>query len=315
MNITLNDDEYIFCKHLADLRTQLQNSGNDPSLRYTTPTLDRGANNIIGQVAEYAVLKYLYGENIPFSAVCFAITYVYGSTGVLPPLADFILVGGKSLDIKTDRYPIGRLGALIPVEKLKDIHLTDYTIWVEFNESNNNKTVKLHGWNTIDDIIGFRNLPDAVEPNGKAMKKPCKRIKSEHWREMSSFAETIRTNLDYRLPKYRISTDVVSFLPPTNEKMNQSSEFLLGQDNNWVSGVVSRYLNSERPIKLTIIPFKNNKKNGISVTCELLDNGVFAAHAYTLLDGIHDARLFYSVITSAIENWLNYMDNFYKETK
>ena len=96
MDITLTDDEYNFCEHLANLRTRLQKSGNDPSLRYTTPALDRGANNIIGQVAEYAVLKYLYRENIPFSALCFAITYVSGSTGVLPPLADFILVDGKS---------------------------------------------------------------------------------------------------------------------------------------------------------------------------------------------------------------------------
>lgn len=312
MNITLNDDEYNFCKHLADLRTRLQNSGNDPSLCYTTPTLDRGANNIIGQVAEYAVLKYLYGENIPFSAVCFAITFVSGKIGVLPPLADFILVDGKSVDIKTDRYPIGRLGALLPVEKLNDIHLTDYTIWVEFNESNNNKTIKLHGWNTIDDIIGFRNLPDAVEPNGNAMKKRCKRIKPEYWREMSSFSKAMKLNFADNVSKYRISTDIASFSSPMNEKLLQSSEFLKGKDNNWISAIVSRYLNSERPIKLTIIPFKNNKKSGISVTCELLDNSVFAAHAYTLIDGIRDTRLFYFVITSAIENWLNYIDNFYK---
>lgn len=36
MDITLTDDEYNFCEHLADLRTRLQHSGNDPSLRYTT---------------------------------------------------------------------------------------------------------------------------------------------------------------------------------------------------------------------------------------------------------------------------------------
>lgn len=181
--VTLNEQEMEYCKFTGELRYELQQNG-DPSMSYTTYAEMRSENNIIGQMAEFAFLRLLQMKQIPFSGVCFTITNIEQRRGVLPPLRDFVFEDGTTADIKTDRHPIERYGAVIPVEKLNDIHIADVTIWAQCIKGS--PSITFHGWNSREEIAGLRNRPNATRPSGGSMPKPCKRMESHEWRTMES---------------------------------------------------------------------------------------------------------------------------------
>lgn len=186
--VKLNDEEIRHCELTASIRSELLQDG-DPSMTYTTYEDQRAGNNIIGQKAELAFLRVLQSERIAFSAICFALTYVVDNTGVTAPLQDFIISSGATIDIKADRYPINRYGAIVPNEKLLDTHIAQITIWAECSQDS--AIVTFHGWNNRDELKALLQEPNAVQPDGSPMPKPCKRILSNKWRKMNDLITAI----------------------------------------------------------------------------------------------------------------------------
>lgn len=304
IEIKLTEEEYAFCEHSANLRSALIKPGDDPSLDLTTYPDERGNNNIMGQVAEYATLKLLQKRKIAFSGVCFTITFINKGKGVLPPLFDFLLPDGQSIDVKADRYDITRYGAVIPNEKLIDIHLADYTLWLEFNEKDTSRTVKFHGWNTREDLMPLRNEPDATTPGRHPMPKPCKRVPKKLWREMEGFltstASITATN------KNRISIDRLPH--PAGSSVN---DFVLeeildgGKDAQWSKPITKAFLESTTAVKITVDPYRlKNGKIALTVVCQHLMNPYITARAMTLLDGADSTRAFHLTIIEAMRQWL-----------
>ena len=112
-------------------------------------------------------------------------------SNLLPPLADFITNNGLTIDVKSDRNDIRKLGPIVPNEKLNGIHLCDITFWLECNV-NNLQQIKIHGWSNRQDLINLRSQPDVTQPNGMPMKKPCKRILPSQMRSIDSFIDGLR---------------------------------------------------------------------------------------------------------------------------
>lgn len=203
--IRLTEDELEFCKKFVALQNSLF-SPNNISLQYTTYPDKRDDNNLIGLVSEFAFLKFLKHHQIPFIGSCFSLIYNHNSN-LLPPLADFISINGLTIDIKSDRYDISKLGAVVPNEKLNDVHIADLTFWLECNEKNLPQ-VRIHAWNNRQDLINLRNQPNAVMPNGNPMPKPCKRILRNQMRELDVFLQTIQNKQRvgiYQIAPVRIS--------------------------------------------------------------------------------------------------------------
>lgn len=203
--IDLTEEELRFCQDFVALQNSLFNSSNI-SLRYTTYPEQRESNNLIGLISEFAFLKFLKDHQIPFIGSCFSLIYNHNSN-LLPPLADFITINGLTIDIKSDRYNISQLGAIVPNEKLNDVHIADLTFWLECSE-NNLQQVKIHAWSNKQDLINLINQPNAVMPNGKPMPKPCKRILRNQMRELDVFLQTIQNKQQigmYQVAPVRIS--------------------------------------------------------------------------------------------------------------
>lgn len=190
LTITLTNEEYNFCKNFVDFQNKLLTADNI-SLGYTTYRDKRQDNNLIGFISEFAFHKFLVSNNIPFIANCFALIS-NANSNLLPPLADFITTNGLTIDVKSDRYDIEKLGAIVPNEKLIDVHLADLTFWLECNE-NNLLQVKLHGWNNRLDLINLRNQPNATRPNGQPMPKPCKRLLSNQINDLDIFIQGMKS--------------------------------------------------------------------------------------------------------------------------
>lgn len=208
IKINITDVEFKFCKYLAEIRTTLQNDGGDPSIGYTTYANKREENNLMGQVSEFAVLKFLSENKIAFSGTSFIITYFSNGNGVLPPLSDFVLFNGETIDIKSDRYNIGKLGAVVPTEKLSDIHIADYTFWLEYDENNDNQSVKIHGWNNKKELIDLLEDSDATRPDGSKMPKSCKRMSADSFRRIESFmghVASLKSDGKYQIKAERVS--------------------------------------------------------------------------------------------------------------
>lgn len=186
--IFLTEAELQFCKYFVLLQNSLFHSDNI-SLQYTTYPEHREGNNLIGLVSEFAFLKFLKNHKIPFIGCCFSLISNHHSN-ILPPLADFIFVNGLTIDVKSDRYDIENLGAIVPNEKLNDVHIADLTFWLECNESNLQQ-VKIHAWSNRQDLISLRKQPNAVRPNGHLMPKACKRMLRNQMRELDLFIKTI----------------------------------------------------------------------------------------------------------------------------
>lgn len=189
VEVTLDDDELQHCEFTGNLRSELLQDG-DPSVKYTTHEDQRADNNIMGQKAELAFLRVLQSERIPFSAICFTLTYVVENVGVIAPLQDFALASGATIDIKSDRYQIQRLGAIVPNEKLQDPHIARITVWAECPQGSS--VVTFHGWNNRRDMEELRNQPNAVQPNNEPMPKPCKRVTSDQWQSMAQLIDAMR---------------------------------------------------------------------------------------------------------------------------
>ena len=186
--VKLNDEEIRHCELTGSFRSELLQDG-DPSMGYTTYEDQRAANNIIGQKAELAFLRVLQSERIAFSAICFTLTYLVDNRGVTAPLQDFIISSGATIDIKADRYPIDKYGAVVPNEKLLDTHIAQITIWAECSQDS--AVVTFHGWNNRDELKALLQEPNAVQPNGNPMPKPCKRMLSNKWRKMNDLITAI----------------------------------------------------------------------------------------------------------------------------
>ncbi len=167
--VGLDGEEIRHCEFTGNLRSELLRDG-DPSMAYTTYEDQRTDNNIMGQKAELAFLRVLQSERIPFSAICFTLTYVVDNTGVTASLQDFAMSSGATIDIKADRYPIDRYGAVVPNEKLLEPHIARVTIWAECPQDS--VVVTFHGWNNRAELEALLHEPDAVRPDGRSMPKP-----------------------------------------------------------------------------------------------------------------------------------------------
>ena len=209
VDVTLDDDELSYCVFAGNLRSELLLDG-DPSMAYTTYEEQRPDNNIMSQKAELAFLRVLQSEKIPFSALCFTLTYVVAGIGVTAPLQDFALANKHTIDIKSDRYDIQRLGAIVPNEKLLDSHIASVTVWAECKQDS--RVVTFHGWNNRQKMESLRNQPDAVQPNGAPMPKPCKRVPREEWQPMGNLINAIINRVQpYHVP---LSAGVIELPQP-----------------------------------------------------------------------------------------------------
>lgn len=203
--IFLTDNELKFCKDFVALQNSLFHAEN-VSLRYTTYPEQRESNNLIGLVSEFAFLKFLKNHQIPFIGCCFSLISNHYSN-LLSPLADFVSVNGLTIDVKSDRYNIESLGAIVPEEKLNDVHIADLTFWLECKESDL-KQVKIHAWSNRQDLINLREQPNAVRPNGNPMPKPCKRMLRDQMRELDLFIQAIHNTQS--IGKYQIVPQRIS---------------------------------------------------------------------------------------------------------
>lgn len=254
----LSPDELSFCKTFAEIRTKLQKQG-DPSLDYSTYPARRIKNNYIGQIAEQAVLKLLEQNNIPFSAICFTVTNMVERKGVLPPLADFIMVDGSTIDIKADSYDLYRYPPIIPNEKLNDVHIADYTIFVECRE---NSEVVLYGWVDRNYLLWLRTQPNAVRPNNSPMPKPCKRVNINDLHDINALTEQLKTNA-------RDSNNIgENQLQPTVRPLNHLNDVHKFKE---ISDRLVSFLSENRgySISLDIEPtiLDNKRFSSIVVTC------------------------------------------------
>ena len=187
--VELDDEEVRHCEFTGNLRSELLHDG-DPSMAYTTYEDQRADNNIMGQKTELAFLRVLQSERIPFSAICFTLTYVVNNTGVTAPLQDFAISSGATIDIKADRYPIARFGAVVPNEKLREPHIARVTVWAECPQDS--AVVTFHGWNNRAELEALLEEADAVRPDGLPMPKSCKRMTSDRWRTMDELVGAMR---------------------------------------------------------------------------------------------------------------------------
>jgi hypothetical protein len=74
-------------------------------------------------------------------------------------------------------------------EKLLDTHIAQITIWAECSQDS--AVVTFHGWNNRDELKALLQEPNAVQPNGNPMPKPCKRMLSNKWRKMNDLITAI----------------------------------------------------------------------------------------------------------------------------
>ncbi|MHB1665985.1 hypothetical protein [Thiomonas sp.] len=189
---SLSPRAWALARQLAEYRTFLQEKGNDVSLRATARRHQRPANNLMGQAAELAFSAWLTRQDISFSARCFTITYRRENSAVQPPFVDFLLPGNLKCDLKADRYDIRRLGCLLPVEKFLEKIRTDLVVWAESQETDQEPSVILHGWNWWADLEGLREDPDATGPDGTVLPKRAKRVSPRLWRDMRKLSEVLQ---------------------------------------------------------------------------------------------------------------------------
>ena len=297
ISISITNEEFAFCEALAKIRTGLQKDG-DPSIGYTTYADRRAQNNLMGQVSEFAVLKYLHDNKISFSGPCFAITYLVSGDGVLPPLADYILFNGQTIDIKSDRYPLDKYPPIIPTEKLNDLHVADYTFWLEYNETNDNRNVIIFGWNDKQEILGLLNAPDAVRPNGDPMPKPCKRVDPNSIRDISQFPKYASGLISSG--RYQLAAEKIEHF------WSQGDDLEFPNDNEWGKSVINQLLDHFTGIRLSIYPFNNGGKRIISVACESINgSGNSSMINFYPDDSQNPTRKFYLTLTAVIERWLS----------
>ena len=205
--IQLRADSSALSATIANVRHWLMKRSQDPSLQYTVYPPKRVLNNLVGAKCELAMAKYLGEQNVHYISSAFLLTF-----GLFPPLFDFFLASGETLDVKGDRWDIRRLGGILENYKIENERLNDYTVWAEARE--NSDSVILHGYNTRGQIREIHETrPDATTPSGERMPKPCKRLTIEDWHPLGELTRRLEP---HRAENMR-ATMVVQALMPNGE--------------------------------------------------------------------------------------------------